>query len=95
MTEIATSPYRLDGTGDFYVHRNAIDKAAVLCLAISGKKPFKSCNVKTGIISMITLLELNGVSLHNYKESLPDLSNCLQNDSSEEAVILWIKRHTE
>lgn len=94
LTIVSKAPYEVDETGDFYIYKSMIDKATKLGCDITRKRPFNSCNIKTSIISMLTLLNLNNITLENYQNDLEELVAYLIEDGNYDDVHDWIENHS-
>jgi len=89
LAAIADEPYKLDKQGDFYLYKGLIDKVAKLGYLLSVQKPFKSCNIKTAFIAVITLLKLNGTELRASQNELQSFIECLKNGLESE-IQQWL-----
>ena len=90
LVTIAEEPYKLDRQGDFYLYKDLTDKAAKLGYLLSSQKPFKSCNIKTAFIAVITLLKLNGTELRSSPNELKSFLKHLKN-GPESDIQEWLK----
>ena len=91
LVEITEIPYKKNEEL-FYVYKSSVEKAAKLGNLIATRKPFLKANQETAILTILTLLDINGCKVINYVQDLDDLRSCLE-ESNEENICLWIRKH--
>ena len=69
INEIIESPYVQDEKF-FYIYKTTIEKAAKLGCEIYRRKPFDEGNGKTAVLAILTLLDINGFILKDYKNDM-------------------------
>ena len=90
LTEITEIPFQTDR--DFYRYRRTKEKAAKLAIIIVKRKPFLEANRETAVLSMLTLLLINGIKLVEYSEDVEELYKYLEEAETDE-VCNWIDSH--
>lgn len=93
LKEIVNIPYQKDEEF-FYIYRSALEKASKLGCCIAQKKPFEIKNTETATLAALTLLELNGYKMVDYKDDMNNLMNLFENNEYEKACE-WIKKHNK
>ncbi len=92
LKQVIEAPYEKDAEL-FYIHKNRMDKAAVLGIGIAQAKPFANNNLATATLALFTYLELNGKKLDIQQEDVYELHNLLENGEVPQ-VIEWIEAHS-
>ena len=91
VTAVADMPYVQDERF-FFIYKDTVEKAAKLGCSIAYWRPFRSANTKTAIISMLTLLEVNGIKLEGYSDDMDNLISIIEGDKVQECIG-WIKKY--
>ena len=80
---------KTDGKSNLYIYNNVYEKAARMCYLLQENKPFKKYNRKTGILYMLTLLDVNNVEMNEYNK---DLIQLVENPTYE-GILEWVYLH--
>ncbi len=72
IEEIVQMPYEQNEMS-LYKYKGVIQKASKLGSAISRIRPFDDRNDQTAVIAALTLLELNGIKMTDYKDNVSQL----------------------
>ena len=71
-------------------------KAACLCFGLINNHSFVDGNKRIGILSMMTFMELNGISISCSNEELIKLGlGVASNELDKEELLTWIINHTD
>ncbi len=90
IENIVEIPYEQDDMAT-YKYKGIVAKSVKLGCSIARIKPFESNNTQTAVLAALTSLELNGISLVNYKEDISQLADFfLSNDI--EGGCEWIEK---
>ncbi len=93
LKEIVAKPYEKDEEL-FYKYKRIVDKASLLGHLIATRKPFARKNQETAALAMLTLLELNGYRVINYKYDMEELFGYLNaNEERLDDIRRWIVAH--
>ena len=77
-----------------YEHLNMSTKAAVQCLELARRRPFPDHNIKTAILSTLTMLELNGIYIRLDAESAEQMKKRLTHPTTTYADFAeWLRSH--
>ena len=89
--------YSIDASfGDFEQYPTIEEKAARIMFALATNHPFIDGNKRIGVLSMLTMLELNDINLQYSQEELVDLGlGVAQGKYKYEEILNWIKEHIE
>lgn len=90
---IAQKPYVRDDRF-FFIYKTTVEKAAKLGCELFQEKPFDKGNGETAILSILTLLDINGFKLVNYQDGLAELADCIRNNN-DCAAAEWIRTHLD
>ncbi len=93
LKEISETPYR-QNKEDSFIYKGPAEKAAKLGNEIALKKPFERSNRDTAVLALLTLLELNGVKLKDYRDDLGELYDNIE-DQALEKTYKWICSHID
>ena len=63
MINTIYSTYKTADNGDYYVYANPHHKAGKLLHLFQDNSPFANCNIRTGIISALTLLSISDIKM--------------------------------
>ncbi|MEE0874795.1 MAG: hypothetical protein UIH27_15180 [Ruminococcus sp.] len=91
LKNVAAAPYEQD-EHFYYVYKSIAAKAAKLGCELIRKKPFESENELTAVVATLTMLEINGIKLANYRNDIDSLKQYLSDNNVDEAE-KWINRH--
>ena len=91
LETISQLPYRKNEDAS-YVYKSTIDRVSVLGCSIAKLKPFEKKNCQTAIVAILALLELNGIELENYEDSVAVLAEHLSSGNVS-ASSKWIRQH--
>ena len=91
LEDLCEVPYELDEKF-FYICRSTVEKAARLGCEIADKKVFNDKNEETALLSMLTLLEVNGVRVKDYGRDKQMLMEDLSK-YDEKSIRSWISGH--
>lgn len=91
LREISNIPYQKDKEL-FYVFRTAIQKSAKLGSLIAIRKPFVKANQETAVLALLTLLDINGYKVANYKKDIDELCKYLE-EVEVDNTCKWINAH--
>ncbi len=76
------------------VCRSLEAKAARLAFGIIVGRPLAGSNTKTGMLTMLTLMEINGVTLHCTDEEIVDAAKKIESEEMTQGQLLeWIREH--
>lgn len=92
LERITNAPYQTFDGEDVY--RGLEAKAAHIGFGIIDSRPFIDGNERTGMLAMLALLEINGVSLHCGDDDILDVGRRLASgEMSEGQLFHWICAH--
>lgn len=91
LKEITEIPYQKNEEL-FYIYRTAIEKAAKLGHLIVLRKPFVKANQETAVLSLLTLLDINGYKMVNYSKDIEVLCRYLE-ETKIDNTCKWINAH--
>ncbi len=91
LVQIADLPYERDGM-HAYRYRDVFSRATVLGCALMREKPFCEGNEKTAILTVMTMLELNGYAVEDTPASIETLYRLLMTEDTE-ACRTWLETH--
>jgi prophage maintenance system killer protein len=75
-----------------YEFRTVIEKAAKLGNLIVLRKPFVNANQETAVLALLTLLDINGYKMVNYKKDIEELCGYLE-EKNIDNTCKWINAH--
>ncbi len=71
------------------------EKAAAMCRNIIGDHPFIDGNKRTGMLTALTLLSINGFKVKIKKGELEDFAVCIAVEKLDvPAIADWLKKHS-
>lgn len=95
LRDIIALAWKKTDDGQYYTYTDIQKKSAVQCLEIVRRRPFPNNNVKTAILSTITMLELNGIYLKLDAEQTAELFHRLGDpQAAYDEISEWIRSHT-
>ena len=84
----------LQSFGETEAYPTAQEQAARLAYAITQNHPFSDGNKRTGILTMLMTLKLNGINLKYTQEELIALGLSIADGRAQyEQVLSWINKH--
>lgn len=93
LKEIAEIPYQKNKEL-LYVFRTVKEKAAKLGNLIVLRKPFVKANQETAVLALLTLLDINGYKMVDYKKDIEELCGYLEEKNTDNTC-KWIDAHLE
>ena len=93
IEDIVNSPYVQDEKF-FFIYKTTIEKASKLGCEIYKEKPFDKGNGETALLTLLTLLDVNGFKLKDYQDDLVELVEYIKNENLSETNS-WIRIHLE
>ena len=93
LKEIAEFPYQKDEQL-FYKYKTVAQKSAALGNIIAIKKPFVKANKETAVLALLTLLDINGYKMVDYKKDINELYECLEQPTTDDTC-KWIDEHMQ
>jgi len=78
LTGIVAEVYRIAPRDGTYIYRSIVDKAVKYGTMLAASRAFQSCNMKTAVVAVITVLALNNVKLSNYEGGIQTLAGYLK-----------------
>jgi death-on-curing protein len=85
------------GYGDYELYPDVATKAAVLCSRIVRNHPLPDGNKRTGLLMMLTFLDMNGAEWREPKGSQDEIADVIERlaarDMSEADFIDWVTAH--
>mgnify|MGYP000167986741 CR=1 FL=1 len=88
------SPYQSFGGIDLYPSIQT--KAAQICFSLINNHPFVDGNKRIGILVMLTILELNGITVETSDDALISLGlSVAQGNTNSDAIAEWIIANTK
>jgi death-on-curing protein len=92
LERIVDAPFRTFDGEDVY--RGLEAKAVRLAYGIITGRPFRGGNERTGLLAMLTLMEINGVSMHCGDDDIVDAGIALASEEMTQGRLLqWIRVH--
>ena len=91
LREITEIPYQKNEEL-FYIYRTVIEKAAKLGNLIVLRKPFIKANQETAVLTLLTLLDINGYKMVNYTNDVEELCGYLE-ETKIDNTCKWINAH--
>lgn len=92
LNSAAAAPYELN-ENYYYIHRTLAAKAAKLGCELTKLQPFKDQNELTALVASLTMLEINGYRLIDYKEDIGELKALFKSNDISGAE-RWLTAHT-
>ena len=92
LEKIVNAPWQTFDGEDVY--RGLEAKAARLAYGIIDGRPFSGSNTRIGMLAMITLLEINGATLHCNNEAIVKTARSIERgEMTQGQLMLWIREH--
>ncbi len=92
LERIINAPWQTYDGEDVY--RGLEAKAARLAYGFIDGRPFRSGNARIGMLAMLTLLEINGVTLHCNDEAIVETARSIERgEMTQGQLMLWIREH--
>lgn len=92
LEQMVNAPWQTFDGEDVY--RGLEAKAARLAYGIIDGRPFTGSNARIGMLAMLTLLEINGVTLHCNDEAIVETARSVEHGEMTQGQLLqWIREH--
>lgn len=95
LGRIASSAYTLNKDENVYRYPTLYDKAAHIAKCLSKEKPFEKLNLKTAIVSCMTLLRVNEIPSEYSDDEIRQLASMLTSEKkNEKEISAWLNKKT-
>ena len=91
LKAVAQAPYE-QNENFYYIHKSITAKAAKLGCEMVRLEPFEQKNELTALVSSLTMLEINGVRLTDYKRDIDELRAYFKDNDINKAEE-WFDNH--
>ena len=92
LEKIVNEPFTMFDGEDVY--RGLEAKAARLAYGIISGRPFTGSNARTGMLALITLMEINSVSLHCGDDEIVDTGIRVEaGEMTQGQLLKWIRKY--
>lgn len=92
LNKAAAAPFELN-ENYYYIHKTLAAKAAKLGCELTKLRPFKEQNELTALVASLTMIEINGCRLFDYKKDIDELKDSLKRNDISGAE-RWLSAHT-
>ena len=93
LNDVAAAPFR-QNENYYYIYRSVAAKAAKLGCEMVKRKPFEQQNELTAVVAALTMLEVNGIRLADYRKDIDTLRACFASNDVTGAEA-WLEQHRQ
>ena len=90
LDQMVAETYAKDQNDNFYIYKNTLEKAAKMYSLFQINKPFEEYNEKTGLLYLLTMLDVNNMRIDTNDEILLEL---MTGSGTYEEALDWIVKY--